>query len=103
MVDPITVLTTPEYDRWRDAIKDSASRNRIGARIIRLQVGLFGDTRSVGSGVSELKLDFGPGYRIYFARRGNLVVILLRGGDKSSQTRDTATAQGIWERWKDGK
>lgn len=60
MAERLIVETTPEYDRWRDTIKDSASRNRIGARIIRLEVGLFGDKRSVGGEVSELKLDFGP-------------------------------------------
>ncbi|MGN6486390.1 MAG: type II toxin-antitoxin system RelE/ParE family toxin [Devosia sp.] len=103
MVDQITVLTTPEYERWRHGIKDKTTRNRIGARIIRLQVGLFGDTRSVGGGVHELKLDFGPGYRIYFARQGHLVVILLCGGDKSGQARDIATAHELWEHWKDGK
>jgi len=69
------------------------AQKRIAQRIARMQAGLLGDTKSVGEGVSELRVDYGPGYRIYFTRRGNTVVILLLGGDKSSQSRDIAKAK----------
>jgi len=101
MVEPLTVRLSPEYRKWRANIKDELTGNRIDARVFRLESGLFGDTRAVGGGLSELKLDFGPGFRIYFARRGMEIVVLLCGGDKSSQTRDVAAAHAIWERRKD--
>lgn len=71
------------------------ARKRIGARIDRLAFGNFGDVGSVGGGVSELRLDFGPGFRIYFARRGEMLVVLLCGGDKSTQRRDIAEAKRL--------
>lgn len=68
---------------------------RIGQRIARVQIGLFGDVKPVGEGLSELRIDHGPGYRIYLARRGDLLVILLCGGDKGSQSRDIARAKAM--------
>ena len=78
---------------WRAGLRDSVARKRIGARIDRLSFGNFGDVKPVGDGVSELRLDFGPGYRIYFAQRGDVLVVLLCGGDKSSQRRDITNAK----------
>ena len=69
------------------------ARSRIVARLIRLRAGLFGDAKSVGLGVSELRIDHGPGYRVYFARSGSSLVLLLAGGDKGSQARDIRIAQ----------
>ena len=89
----IEVRQTKTFMEWRAGLRDNAARKRIGARIDRLSFGNFGDVKPVGEGVSELRLDFGPGYRIYFVQRGDVLVILLCGGDKSSQVRDIAKAK----------
>jgi putative addiction module killer protein len=89
----IEVRQTRTFMEWRAGLRDSVARMRIGARIDRLSFGNFGDVKPVGDGVSELRLDFGPGYRIYFVQRGDVLVILLCGGDKSSQGRDIAKAK----------
>jgi putative addiction module killer protein len=77
------------------------TRRRIGARIDRLSFGNFGDVKSLGDGVSELRLDFGPGYRLYFVRRGESLVILLCGGDKATQSRDIAQAKRLAQQLED--
>ena len=89
----IEVRQTRTFMEWRAGLRDVVARKRIGARIDRLSFGNFGDVKPVGEGVSELRLDFGPGYRIYFVQRGDVLVILLCGGDKSSQVRDIAKAK----------
>jgi putative addiction module killer protein len=89
----IEVRQTSTFMEWRAGLRDGIARKRIGARIDRLSFGNFGDVKPVGEGVSELRLDFGPGYRIYFVQRGDVLVILLCGGDKSSQVRDIAKAK----------
>jgi putative addiction module killer protein len=89
----IEVRQTKIFMEWRAGLRDNVARKRIGARIDRLSFGNFGDVKPVGEGVSELRLDFGPGYRIYFVQRGDVLVILLCGGDKSSQGRDIAKAK----------
>lgn len=101
MAEPIQILDTSEYRRWLKDLKDKPSRLRIAARMLRVEQGLFGSTRSVGGGVNELKFDFGPGYRIYYSRKGQRVILLLCGGDKSSQSRDIELAHQIWNEWKD--
>lgn len=87
----------PEFESWFLRLKDRAGRFRIQARIDRLELGNLGDFKSVGSGVFELRVDHGPGYRIYLARRGDELVILLCGGDKSSQSRDIEKAKRLAE------
>ena len=77
------------------ALKDRHARIRIAARIRRLELGLFGDAKSLGEGVSELRIDHGPGYRVYFVRRGAEAVILLCGGDKRTEDRDIKAAKAI--------
>lgn len=89
----IETRQTEEFESWLAELKDGIARKRIGQRIARLQVGLFGDTKFVGDKVHELRIDHGPGYRVYFTREGNTVVILLCGGDKSSQDRDIGKAK----------
>jgi putative addiction module killer protein len=88
----IEVRQTEIFARWLANLRDSRARARINARIRRLSTGNPGDTRSVGGGVSELRIDYGPGYRVYFVRRGEALVILVSGGDKRTQDRDIAMA-----------
>lgn len=87
------VRQTDEYARWFDGLRDREARARILVRIRRLSLGNPGDVRPVGEGVSEMRIDYGPGYRIYFVSRGELLVILLAGGDKQTQSRDIETAR----------
>jgi putative addiction module killer protein len=87
-----TVLTTEAFDTWFSGLRDQGAARRIQARIDRAEAGNFGDCASVGEGVSEMRIHHGPGYRVYFVQRGLEVVVLLGGGDKSSQVRDIASA-----------
>jgi putative addiction module killer protein len=84
----IEVRQTSHYAKWIDELRDRRAVSRIDLRIRRLSLGNFGDVRSVGGGVSEMRIDYGPGYRVYFVRRSDIVVILLCGGDKSTQDRE---------------
>ena len=91
----VEVVSTLTFVAWLEALADVMARSRITKRIARFELGLFGDAKSVGGGVSEMRVDHGPGYRVYFTRRGVEVVILLCGGDKGSQARDIARAQSM--------
>ena len=88
----IEVRKTGEFAQWLDDLRDTHARARIQARIERLAAGNPGDVKPVGAGVSELRIDYGPGYRVYFMQKGSVSIILLAGGDKSTQTRDIKTA-----------
>ena len=88
----IEVRQTDEYSDWFAKLRDKRARARINARIRRLSLGNPGDVKAVGEGVSELRIDYGPGYRVYFLQRGREVVILLAGGDKRTQQKDIQTA-----------
>ena len=88
----IEVRQTDEYSDWFANLPDRQARARINARIRRLSLGNPGDVKPVGEGVSELRIDYGPGYRVYFLQRGHEVVILLAGGDKRTQQKDIQTA-----------
>jgi putative addiction module killer protein len=88
----IAVRQTETFSKWLRELRDRQARARIQTRIDRLQLGLAGDVRPVGEGVSELRIDYGPGYRVYFVQRGRKLVILLAGGDKRTQDRDITTA-----------
>lgn len=92
------IRRTPEFREWIDSLKDAAGRARILARIARLAEGNPGDHRNLQGGVSELRIDVGPGYRVYYTVRGRMLIILLVGGDKSStaaQQRDIARAKEL--------
>ena len=84
------------FGAWLDALADRRGRAVVMLRVARLQQGLFGDCKPVGSGVWELRIDFGPGYRVYFARAGANIVLLLCGGDKRRQDEDIARAKIYW-------
>jgi putative addiction module killer protein len=90
---------TETFRKWRMRLKDERVRALIASRLDRLAFGNAGDVRPVGQGISELRIDYGPGYRIYFKRRGTTIIILLCGGDKSTQTKDIATAKRLAEEW----
>ncbi|HRJ42045.1 MAG: type II toxin-antitoxin system RelE/ParE family toxin [Caldilineaceae bacterium] len=85
------------FEEWLLSLRDKPTQARILRRIDRLRLGNFGDARTVSEGVFELRIHFGAGYRVYFGLHGTQVVLLLCGGDKSSQSRDIATAQGYWK------
>ena len=97
----LTIYTTEVFDRWFAALKDKQAARRIQVRIDRAEDGYFGDHKSVGQGVWEMRLQHGPGFRVYFMWRGEEMVILLAGGDKSSQVKDIETAQGLARQLKD--
>jgi putative addiction module killer protein len=89
------VKKTDEYREWLERLRDQAGRSRILVRVDRLIHGNPGDHRNLLGGVSELKIDFGPGYRVYYTQRGEHLLLLLIGGDKSSQAKDIAIAQQL--------
>jgi len=91
----IEVRQTDVFAKWLLGLRDLRARARIQARIDRLELGNFGDARPVGQGVSELRIDHGPGYRVYFVRRGSELIILLAGGDKGSQSTDIRKALNL--------
>jgi putative addiction module killer protein len=88
----IEIRKTELFAQWLDGLRDLQARARVQARIERLAMGSPGDVKPVGEGVSELRIDCGPGYRVYFKRRGRMLIILLAGGDKGTQAKDIQTA-----------
>ncbi len=91
------------YTSWIQSLKDARTKARIQQRIRRLELGHFGDHKSLGQGIWELKLDFGPGFRIYYAEEASEIVILLCGGDKKSQERDIEKAKAFWKEYKEAE
>jgi putative addiction module killer protein len=89
----LEVRQTDSYAEWFENLRDRAAKTRIDIRIRRLSIGNPGDSKPVGEGVSELRVDHGPGYRIYFIQKGSVYVVLLAGGDKSSQDKDIRNAK----------
>jgi putative addiction module killer protein len=92
-----TVLRSKEFDEWLSGLKDRVGKARILARLVSVELGNIGDAQPVGSGIKELRFHFGPGYRVYYTLRGEVLVYVLGGGDKSSQKRDIAKAKAIAE------
>ena len=91
----IEIRKTEVFAKWLDDLRDLRGRARVLARIERLAAGNPGDVKPVGEGVSEMRIDHGPGYRVYFKRRGRTLIILLAGGDKSTQSKDMRTAMRL--------
>ncbi|HBO9370032.1 TPA: type II toxin-antitoxin system RelE/ParE family toxin [Pseudomonas aeruginosa] len=96
----VEVKQTATFMAWESELKDRRAKAVIAARIFRLANGLPGDVSPVGQGVSELRIHYGPGYRVYFQQRGTEIVILLCGGDKSSQARDIEMAKRLANEWR---
>jgi putative addiction module killer protein len=86
---------------WLAALNDDRSVGIVRARLNRIRLGNFGDCRTVGGGVQELRIDYGPGLRVYFGRRGSVIVVLLCGGDKKTQPKDIRTARTYWKEYLD--
>ena len=91
----IEVEQTKRYDTWIATLRDRKAAAIVTSRVERVRMGLLGDVGSEGSGVSELRIDFGPGYRVYFTRRGKTLILLLCGGDKATQSNDIKTAKAM--------
>ena len=98
----IEVRQTDLFAGWLRKLRDELARARIQIRIRRLSLGNFGDIKPVGEGVSELRIDYGPGYRVYLQQRGNQLVLLLAGGTKKTQQSDIARAKTLAKEWTDG-
>lgn len=90
-----TVKRTVKFDAWLLGLRDTMTRIRLAKRLDKVTRGLMGDCKSVGAGVYEMREDFGPGWRMYYVQRGDVVVVMLGGGDKSSQQADIAAAQAL--------
>ncbi len=98
-IQPVAVIETDVYETWIDSIADLRTSTRLMKDVGKMRRGLFGDWKEV-SGVFEMRLDYGSGYRVYYARHGNVVIILLGGGDKGSQKADLRKARKLWEELK---
>lgn len=95
----IEIKQTEKFRKWRSRLKDQRARAVIASRIDRLAFGHAGDVEPVGNGVSEMRIHYGPGYRIYFQKRGEIVIVLLCGGDKSTQDKDIKAAKKLADQW----
>ncbi|HOQ43490.1 MAG TPA: type II toxin-antitoxin system RelE/ParE family toxin [Smithellaceae bacterium] len=91
----IEIRQTDQYIKWFENLADRRAKARIDVRIRRMSLGNFGDVKPIGEGISELRIDYGPGYRVYFTRKGNQIIVLLAGGDKSTQDKDIQVARKL--------
>ena len=97
----IEIKQTEIFRKWRERLKDERARVLIASRLDRLAFGHMGDVEPVGQGISELRIHYGPGYRIYFQKQGNTIIVLLCGGDKNSQAKDIKTAKSLADEGKE--
>ena len=97
----VELVKSATFEQWLTGLRDVNAVARIQARLDRMAVGNPGDVKPVGAGISEMRIDYGPGYRVYFMQRGRLVVILLAGGEKSTQARDIRQAKRVAGEWRD--
>ena len=96
------ILRSSDFDRWLRSLRDHKAKARVLARLRSATLGNFGDCKPVGAGISEMRVRVGPGYRIYYMRAGDVIYVLLTGGDKSSQQIDIARAKSLASAWKEG-
>jgi len=96
------IIKSATFDRWLTKLRDVRARTRIQMRVDRLALGNPGDVKPVGEGISEMRIDYGPGYRVYFYQSGIAIIVLLCGGDKTTQDTDITNAKTIAARWKEG-
>ena len=96
------LLKTETFDKWLNGLRDLKAMARINVRLDRLVEGNPGDVKSVGAGISELRIDYGPGYRVYYIQHGFMIIVLLCGGDKGSQTKNIKKAKELAQKWKNG-
>ncbi len=97
----IEIKQTELFRKWRNRLRDQRARALIASRIDRLAFGHAGDAEPVGNGISELRIHYGPGYRVYYQKRGDVLIVLLCGGDKSTQDKDIKAAKKLAELWSD--
>lgn len=97
----VELIKTSTFDAWLTDLRDRRAAARIQARLDRLAMGNPGDVKPVGDGISEMRIDYGPGYRTYYMQRGPVLIVLLCGGDKSSQNADIKLAKALAAQWKD--
>lgn len=97
------IIRSETFSDWLSSLKDSRARSRVLSRIDRMREGNFGDAEPIGDGLSEARIHYGPGYRVYFMQQGDVIVVLLCGGDKSSQTKDIKQARRIAKAWREAK
>lgn len=95
------IKQTETFRKWWTKLKDERARGLVFARLDRLACGHEGDVEPVGQGISELRIHYGPGYRVYFQKQGNTIVILLCGGDKNTQAKDIKTAKRLGDEWRE--
>ncbi len=93
------IIESNEFSKWLSRLKDRSAKEFITTRILRIKLGNFGDFKPVGEGVLEARIHYGAGYRLYFIQRGNVTIIMLGGGDKSSQVKDIQKAKELAKQW----
>ena len=97
----VEIVKSDTFDRWLRKLRDPQAKARVEMRIRRLSLGNAGDVQPIGEGLSEMRIDYGPGYRVYYTQRNSILILLLCGGDKRTQQKDIAKAMEIADEWKD--
>ena len=99
----VQIIRTEEYASWNLSLRDDRAKAKIALRVDRLALGNPGDVKPVGGGLSEMRIDYGPGYRVYYGKYGGSLILLLCGGTKDGQSRDIKKAKALFETWKTSK